>query len=169
MSQPRRPARPGHPAAPAGTKTMDALQRATHIEHRLRQAADLPGTLAASFDAFEAIRLLARGNEHRNPDLFAVFMMTADAAVDGREAITTSPSLPPATTPQPAVSPAEGADLDDVADAMADLAAQLADCLTRTATMAEMPGDRVACEQAAHAVWQIRQLMARGDDDPGLR
>ena len=129
----------------------------------------LPGTLAASFDAFEAIRLLARGNEHRDPGLFAAFMMAADAAVDGREAITTSPSLPPATRPQPAVSPAAGAGLDDIADAMAGLAAQLADCLPRAAAMAEMPGDRAACEQAAHAAGQIRQLMARGDDDPCLR
>jgi hypothetical protein len=47
----------------------------------------------ASFDAFEAIRLLTRGNEHRDPSLFAAFMMAADPAVDGREAITTSPSL----------------------------------------------------------------------------
>ena len=169
MTEPSRLARPGHPAAPAGTKTTDALQQATHIEHRLQQAADLPGTLAASFDAFEAIRLLARGNEHRNPDLFAAFMMTADAAVDGREAITTSPSLPPATRHQPAVTPAIGADLDDIADAMADLAARLADCLTRTTVMAEASGDRAACEQAAHAAWQIHRLMARGDGDPGLR
>ena len=96
-------------------------------------------------------------------------MMAADAAVDGREAITTSPSLPPATRHQPAVNPATGAGLDDIADAMAGLAARLADCLARTAAMAETSGDRAACEQAAHAAWQIRQLMARGDDDPGLR
>ena len=169
MTESSRPARPGHPSASAGTKTMDALQQATCIEHRLRQAADLPGTLAASFDAFEAIRLLARGNEHRDPSLFAAFMMAADAAVDGREAITTSPSIPPATRHQPAVSPATGASLDDVADAMADLAARLAGCLARTAAMAETSGDRAACEQGAHAAWQIRQLMARGDDDLGLR
>lgn len=168
MNHPRQPGRPGHPAAPAETRTVDALQQAVRIQHRLRQASSLADTLAASFDAFEAIRLLARGNEHRDPSLFAAFMMAADAAVDGREALTTSPSLPPATTPQ-AVSPAEGAVLDDIADAMAGLAAQLADCLPRAAAMAEMPGDRAACEQAAHAAGQIRQLMTRGDDDPYLR
>ena len=169
MTQPRRPARPGHPAAPAGTKTVDALQQAARIQHCLRQASSLASTFVASFDAFEAIRLLARGNEHRDPGLFAVFMMAADAAVDGREALTISPSLPPATTPQPAVSPATGADLDDIADAMAGLAAQLAGCLARTAAMAQTPGDRAACEHAAHAAGQIRQLMARGADDPSLR
>jgi hypothetical protein len=148
---------------------VDALQQAARIEHQLRQAASVPGTLVASFDAFEAIRLLARGNEHRNPGLFAAFMMAADAAVDGREALTISPSLPPATRPQPDVSPAASADLDDIADAIAGLAAQLADCLPRAAATAKMPGDRAACEQAAHAAGQIRQMMARDDDDPHLR
>ena len=166
MNHPRQPGRPGHPAAPAETRTVDALQQAARIQHRLRQGSSLAGTLVASFDAFEAIRLLARGNEHRDPGLFAAFMMAADAAVDGREAITTSPSLPQATTPQPAVSPATGAGLDDIADAMASLAAQLAECLPRAAAMAKMPGDRAVCEQAAHAAGQIRQLMARDDDSP---
>jgi hypothetical protein len=148
---------------------VDALQQAARIQHRLRRASSLADTLAASFDAFEAIRLLARGNEHRDPSLFAAFMMAADAAVDGREALTTSPSLPPATTSQPAVSPAQGAGLFDIADAIAGLAAQLADTLPRAAAMAKMPGNRAACEEAAHAAGQIRQLMARDDDDPCLR
>jgi hypothetical protein len=166
MSRSRRPGEPGHPAE---TKTVDALQQAARIQHCLMQASSVPGTLAVSFDAFEAIRLLARGNEHRDPDLFAAFMMAADAAVDGREALITSPSLPPATTPQPAVTPATSADLDDIADAMASLAAQLASCLARPAAMTETSGDRAACEQAAHAAGQIHRLMARGDDDPRLR
>jgi hypothetical protein len=69
------------------------------VEQRphLRQAATLPGILAASFDAFEVIRLLARVSEDTVPALFAAFMTAADAAVDGREAVTTAPSLPPGT------------------------------------------------------------------------
>jgi hypothetical protein len=54
----------------------------TVIEDRLSQAASLPDVLNASFDAF---------------------MMTADAAVDGREALTIAPSLPSTAAPsQPA-------------------------------------------------------------------
>jgi len=82
--------------------TQDALQHAASIQHDLQGASGLPGVLAAGFDAFEAIRLLARGNENRDPGLFAAFMMAADAAVDGREALTASPSLPPPPRPQPA-------------------------------------------------------------------
>jgi len=65
------------------------------ITTRLRDAASLPDTLAAGFDAFEAIRQLARGSEDKVPALFAAFMTTADGAVDGRDAVTVAPSLPP--------------------------------------------------------------------------
>jgi hypothetical protein len=66
------------------------------IEDRLEQAATLPETLAASFDAFEAIRIAARERRDRVPELFAAFMTAADAAVDGREALTIGSSLQPA-------------------------------------------------------------------------
>ena len=72
---------------------MSDLRQVGHLQSRLRQALSLPGTLAVSFDAFEAIRVLARQSQDRVPGLFAAFMTTADAAVDGREAITIAPSL----------------------------------------------------------------------------
>jgi hypothetical protein len=67
------------------------------------QAADLPETLAAGFDAFEAVRMTARDYQDRVPGLFPAFMTTADAAVDGREALTIAPSLPSPTAPSPAM------------------------------------------------------------------
>ncbi len=169
MSPPRGPGSRRHQAAQPALETVDALQQAARIHLRLREASSLPATLAASFDAFEAIRLLARGSEHRDPSLFAAFMMAADAAVDGREALTISASLPPVNTLRAAVSPAAGADLDDLADAMAGLAAQLGDCLSRAAATAQAPDDRAACEEAAQAAGLIRQLMARDDDNSHLR
>jgi hypothetical protein len=63
------------------------------IQARLRETSSVPDLLALSFSAFESIRVLARGGEATVPGLFAAFMMTADAAVDGREAITIAPSL----------------------------------------------------------------------------
>jgi len=165
VSRPRQPRSPGPRLTRKEMTTQDALQHAARIHHDLREASSLPGLLAAGFDAFEAIRLLGRGNENRDPGLFAAFMMAADAAVDGREALTASPSLPPPPRPQPAVSPASNSDLDDIADAMAALAALLADCLSHAAAAAVMPGDQAACQEAALAAETIRQLMAR-DDDP---
>src|ERR1022692_3847875 len=79
----------------AQARTVKTMHERSGVEARLRQAAALPDMLAASFEAFEVIRLLARGNEDRVPGLFAAFMTAADAAVDGREAVTAAPSLPP--------------------------------------------------------------------------
>ena len=72
------------------------MPEANSIEVRLEQAASLPEALAVSFDAFEVIRMAARDCQDRVPGMFAAFMMTADAAVDGREALTVAPSLLPA-------------------------------------------------------------------------
>ena len=94
MIPPPRRGRPGPRPARLGITTLDALQHAARIQHNLRAASSLAATLAAGFDAFEAIRLLARGNEDRDPGLFAAFMMAANAAVEGRESLTSSPSLP---------------------------------------------------------------------------
>lgn len=129
-----------------------------------QQGAGLPGTLAASFDAFEAIRHLARQCQDQEPDLFAAFMTTASAAADGRDAITTAPALPP---PDPATpqdnQPAPPTDPGTAADAIAALAALLARRLDHTTTLTSTTGDRIACQDAADAASQIHQLMIRGD------
>lgn len=131
------------------------------IELRLRQAASLPQVLSAGFDAFEAIRLTARDCEGRASELFAAFMTTADAAVDGREALAAAPSLP--------LDGAGGAmvaagDTGQVADILAALAAVLHQRLIDASDLADTPDDRSACQDAADAAARIWQLMARGHD-----
>src|ERR1022692_3747848 len=61
------------------TRTVNHMQEITAIEIRVRQAAALPDLLAASVDAFELLRATARSCDDRTPELFAPFMMTADA------------------------------------------------------------------------------------------
>ena len=168
MTPPRRRGQP-RPSTSREIAAVDALDYAADVRGRLEAAADLPGTLAAGFDAFEAIRLLARGNEDRDPGLFAAFMSAADAAIGGREALTPSPSLPRPDHPQPAVLPAATADLDDIADTMASLAALLAGQLSGAAAAAVNPADQAACAHAAEAAKVIHQLMAVDDGDTSLR
>jgi hypothetical protein len=137
------------------------------IMAQLRGACSLPELLAASFDAFEAIRVLARGSEDIVPSMFAAFMTAADAAVDGRQAITFAPSLSPVslvTTP-----PAAGADIDTVTVALAALGELLDERLAHAADRALIPGDRAACQEAAAAGRQIHQLMAGDGHDSHLR
>jgi hypothetical protein len=145
---------------------MDGIADLGAITTRLREACSLPELLAVSFEMFEAIRVLARRSEDKVPRLFAAFMMAADAAVDGREAITMAPSLSPAFNSTPPTGPAAtGAEIETVADAIAALGGLLDERLSDAAVRARMPGDRTACEEAAGAGRRIRQLMARDDDD----
>ena len=96
-------------------------------------------------------------------------MTTADAAVEGREAITAAPSLPagPAAAQPGLLAP--GDSVDAALDILAALGALLEGRLTQAAAAATLAADRVACSDAAGAARRIHQLMARGDDGPGLR
>jgi len=129
---------------------------------RLQHDAGLPATLAASFDAFEAIRRLARRCQDVDPDLFAAFMTTASEAADGRDVITTAPSLPPGRAAPPATAPMPADGPAAAADAITALTIVLARRLDDVAGQAVTPGDRAACHDAAEAASRIRQLMTSG-------
>ena len=140
------------------------------ITARLRDARSLPVLLAAGFDAFEAIRVIARGYEDTAPVLFAAFMTAADAAVDGREALTIAPSLSPAPEVTTITSPpAAGADIDTITDALAALGALLDERLAHAADRALAAGDRAACQEAAQAGRRIHLLLAREGNDRHFR
>jgi hypothetical protein len=130
-------------------------------EARLSRVTSLPDVLAAGFDAFEAIRITARHYQDEEPGLFAAFMTTADAAVDGREALTIAPSLPLHGGTEPASTVPPDASTGEAADALARLAIAIGDRLTQAATQAGTQGDADACLEAAEAAGRIRELMTR--------
>ena len=134
---------------------------ASRAEARLREATSLPEVLDASFAAFEAIRITARACEDQLPGLLAAFMTTADAAVDGREALTVAPSLrrPDGRRPERASSTDAGA--GQAIDAVAQLASLLRERLAEAVGQADLPGDQAACRDAASAAGRICQLMTR--------
>jgi len=160
-----RGARHARVAAPhARSRIVNDMQEITEAGTRLRAADGLPDLLAASFDAFEVVRQLARSCDQRAPELFAAFMMTADAAVDGREAVTAAAALPAGSSASPRVPPAD-AGTEEVTAALAALGALLSDRLTQASALTADLGDRDACARAAGAARRIRDLMAGGDDD----
>ena len=147
------------------------MHQISAIEDRLRHSTTMPDSLAASFDTFETIRLIARQHALAAPQLFAAFMTTA-AAAEGRDAITAAPSLPLAGGHPPRYgepAPAPGAGPENIADALAGLAAILGSHLARAAARAATAADRAACQDAARSARQIRQLIARADDNPAVR
>jgi hypothetical protein len=113
--------------------------------------------------------MAARDYQDRVRGLFAAFMTTADAAVDGREALTIAPLLPLAGRTEPGHAVPAGADAGQAADALAALAAALRDRLRHAAALAVTPGDRIACQDAAAAAGRICQRMTRGNHGTGPR
>jgi hypothetical protein len=134
---------------------------ASSAEVRLREAASLPEVLDEGFAAFEAIRITARVCEAQVPGLFAAFMTTADAAVDGREALTGAPSLPRRSGNMPENASSADADAGQAIDVLAQLAAVLRERLAEAAGQADLAGDQAACRDAASAAGRICQLMTR--------
>lgn len=134
------------------------------IEARLRMPLPLPEALAASMDAFEAARALARATETQAAELFAAFMMAADAAIDGREVILAAPSFPADYWIDPADAPAPGGGVEEIADRLASLGAVVGERLATAAALAPTPGDSAACTAAVDAARRIHDLMADDDD-----
>ena len=132
------------------------------IAARVKGSGSVAELLDAAFDAFEFIRLAARACEARAPELFAAFMLSAGSAVEGRNALTEAPSFPGASTGVPLAPPGSpGTDVGVIADALAALAASLAQRLPDIAARADLPGDRNACESAASAAVDIQRLLGR--------
>lgn len=160
----------GHPTDAIPFDNGGGVHEAERTQARVQASGSLPDLLAEAFDAFEVIRILARGSEDQAPHLLATFMTAADAAVDGREAVTVAPSLPAGPNPMATATVSlSSAEPREVADALAGLAAVLDEALTGAAASAALAGDRAACLEAAEAAQQISQLMARGGDDGRLR
>lgn len=151
-----------HGPQPSSQRTV--LPAIDGAEALLRDADSLPNLLAASAEAFEVIRLVARHCEDQAPDLLAVFMTCADAAVDGRETIMATPSITRATRTRISANGDDAvyADPADAAAALSALGALLDGKLANAATRAAGAEDRAACRDAALAARRIGQLMRDG-------
>jgi hypothetical protein len=134
------------------------------IAARLPAGCGLAAVLAAGFDGFEVIRAAARDCEDRDPALFGAFLLTAGAAVEGRNVRAAAPSLPPATGPIGIVDVPPGANPGQVAGSAAALAGLLAARLA-DAGLAAAGGDRRACAAAAAAARRIGLLLAGSGDE----
>ena len=102
------------------------------------------------------------------PGLLAAFMTAADAAVDGREAITAAPALPRpgGSEAAPDVTGASS-HVEEIAGDLAALGEAPARLLVAGGRRCHA-GDQVACTDAAVAAGRICQLMAPDGDDPYL-
>ena len=131
------------------------------IEQHLGEADGVVGVLAASWEVFELVGALTAACAEQTADMYPAFMFARGAAISGRNAIAFAPSMPAArassyVSPEPSMS-----DVDEVADALAELASALSARLRAAAQLAADDGDRIACESAACDADQISGLLAR--------
>src|ERR1039457_6792435 len=90
------------------------------------EAADLlAGTLAAGWEAFELLRETCEQCEDRGDELFAAFSFASAAAAEGRNILAGAPSLPPGQDAGTGGGLFVQDDLEEIADALAGLAAAL--------------------------------------------
>lgn len=139
------------------------MNEISDLTARLCQAIDLPSTLADAYDAFDAIRLAIRGREDPASGMFAALVMSAAAAIDGRDAVARAPSLPLSCLSLDEADPSAEAtspEIHRLTGELARLADTLAWQLNLTGQAADLAGDQDACAQAATCAREIHELLA---------
>ena len=129
---------------------------------RLADADGVPAVLAAGWEIFELITIIASASADESPDLYPAFTFARGAAVSGRNAIAFAPSMPPVPASAAHSSPKPAGNEYEIADALVGLALALGGRLRESAGLASDGADRSACEDAAHEAECIAKLLAKG-------
>lgn len=127
---------------------------------RLREADGVAGVLAAAWDGFELIGVLAAAGAGLAADLYPAFMFAQGAAAEGRNAVVLAPSMPAGGLAPFGRPGLIEDDVEGVADALAGLASALSARLREAAGLAVDDSDRLACENAAGEADRIGALLA---------
>jgi hypothetical protein len=117
--------------------------------------------MSASWVAFECIRLCANEFADQVTGNFAAWVMAGAPTCEGREALGRAPSMPMAAAhrgPLPGDGP--GAGEEATARLVGELAALLEQRLGAVVRQAAVPEDARACQRAAEAAAEIRELFA---------
>src|SRR5690242_9510382 len=102
-----------------------AVEQADLLERRLRDAVGVAGVLAAGWEIFEFAAAVAAVGAGQAADLYPAFTFARGSAVSGRNAIALAPSLPASIPAPPEGSAPAVGEADEIADAVAGLAAVL--------------------------------------------
>lgn len=138
------------------------MEQARLLEQRLRDAVGVAGVLAAGWEIFEFAAAAAAASAGQAADLYPAFTFARGSAVSGRKAIALAPSLPAGLLALPENTVPYAGEADQVADALAGLAAALGKRLREAARLTVDPDDRTACEDAARDADRISELLAGG-------
>lgn len=138
------------------------MEQADLLERRLADATGIAGVLAVAWEVFEFVRVLCAAGAGQAVDLSPAFTFARGPAVSGRNAIALAPSLPEGFPTPPGSPVASAGEAEEIADAIAGLAAALSERLQDAAGLAVHPDDRAACEDAARDADRISELLTGG-------
>ena len=126
-------------------------------------ADSVPSLLAAGWAAFELVMAVANAIADLSSDMYPALTLARGMAAAGRNAVAFAPSMPTNHAPPPDNPAPDTSDVDEVADALAELASGLSARLVGAAGLATDARDRTACEDAADYAQQICSLLSRGE------
>jgi len=133
------------------------------IRQRLADADGLPAVLSVSWEIFELVRTIASASAGDSPDMYPAFTFARGAAISGRNALAFAPSMPPVRGEPGHRPPKPADDVDEIADALANLATAVSIRLRESAELAAADADRSACENAAGEAERIAWFLAKGN------
>jgi hypothetical protein len=136
------------------------VQEIDVLRDRLDAAGCVTDTLAAGWDTFALVEVIADDYADRAPDKFAAFLFAAASAAEGRDSIGFAPSMPASPGIPIGFAESDSRDMCDVVGELADLVSILGTRLQAAAHRADSPGDRRACEHAARDAGRICDLLA---------
>jgi hypothetical protein len=139
------------------------VNRIKLIHQRLADADGLPAVLSVSWEIFELVGTIASASADESPDMYPAFTFARGSAVSGRNAITFAPSMPPISGEPRHRPPKPAQDVDEIADALANLATAVSIRLRESAQLARAAADRSACENAAGEAERIAWFLAKGN------
>ena len=136
------------------------VQEIDALRVRLGVAGCIGDTLAAGWDTFELVEVVANDYADRAPDTFAAFLFAAAFAADGRDAVGFAPSMPACPGIPAGFAVSGSGDMCEVVRELAGLVSTLGTRLQAAVHQAGSPGDRRACERAAREAGRICDLLA---------
>jgi hypothetical protein len=136
------------------------VQKIDVLRVRLDAVGCVADTLAAGWDTFELVEVIADDYADRAPDTFAAFLFAAASAAEARDAVGFAPSMPASTGIPVGFAESDSRDMCEVVGELAGLVSILGTRLQAAAHRAGSPGDRQACERAARDAGRICDLLA---------
>lgn len=133
----------------------------TAARRQLTAASGLSAVLNAAHAAFEFLLVAFRAGDDPDSSTFAVFVMSAALAADGRDAIAFAPSLPPVAMDGGSAAVADGERASAIE--LADLCRDLVTSLERVHETASNPDDGASCRNAVTCARGIHVLLTGGD------